>query len=89
MNRVQNLSVDEEQVLRGYLAQGVRTRKFLPSDGAITLLVHDRILAQSSRYGDLIEGFPYTLTDWAWRYLLEHPECVGISKQDLKRILRG
>ncbi|MBZ5514813.1 MAG: superinfection exclusion B family protein [Acidobacteriia bacterium] len=85
ISKLQNLSSDEREILGEFLAKGVRTLKFLPSEGVISPLVYDGILVQSSKVGNLVEGFAFTLTDWSWNYLLEHPECVGMSKQDLKK----
>jgi hypothetical protein len=87
--KLDNLSLDEKELLKELILEGCRTRKFLPGNGTVALLVHARVLSQTSVVGDLTEGFPFSLTDWAWNYLLKHPECVNVSKQDLDNLLRG
>ena len=89
VSKLKNLSLDEEDILRRFVLERRRTMKFLPGNGTVALLVHARVLVQTSTVGDLIEGFPFSLTDWAWDYLLKHPECVGIPKQDLGRTPRS
>lgn len=67
--RFNNLSVQEKQVLCGYLLNGVKTDYFPLEDGVIQGLVHSKILYRSSDMGSAIHGFAYNIQPWAQEFL--------------------
>lgn len=69
---MQELSPEEKEVLRSYLAHQTKTRTFGLSDGVVNDLVAKQILRRASTVGYL-RSFPYNLQPWAWRYLNENP----------------
>ncbi len=69
IKRLQNLSPDEEGIIRQFLHNRTSTVMFHPKEGAVNNLVGDGILYRAADVGDLIVGFAHSLTPWVKDYL--------------------
>ena len=72
IRRLHNLTEDEKQILRYYIAMNTRASSLKYDDGVVQGLVHNSIIYQSSSLGNIVEGFPYNITDLAWDHLHEN-----------------
>lgn len=73
IERLNSLTEDEKQILRYFLAADTRATMLRYDDGVVQGLVHRGIIYQSSSMGNLFQGFPYNISDWAWDYLQANP----------------
>jgi hypothetical protein len=46
-------------------------------DGVVQGLAHRGIIYQSSSMGNVFQGFPYNISDWAWDYLQVNPDVLN------------
>jgi len=67
--RLENLTEDEKQILRYYIAKNTRANTLRCDDGTVRGLEADFIIFRSSNMGNVIEGFAYNINDFAWDYL--------------------
>lgn len=70
------LTKDEKKALQAYIVKGTKTARWNIESGVIAGLVSHGILYPSSKYGTQVSGFAHNISEWAWAYLHEHPECV-------------
>lgn len=75
IERLHNLAPQEKEILRAYIAERTRTKKISVLNETATALTRAGILRQTSSIGTLY-GHPFTVADWAWGYLHEHPELL-------------
>jgi hypothetical protein len=79
--RLCNLTEDEKQILRYYLAKQTRSNVLRIDDGVVQGLAGAGIIHQSASLGNMIEGFAHNINDFAWCYLYEHIELLdGTTK---------
>lgn len=71
-----NLTEDEKQILRYYIAFNTRANVLRFTDGVVRGMEHRRIIYRSASVGNLVEGVAYNIGDVAWGYLMEFPEVL-------------
>jgi hypothetical protein len=76
IKRLQNLTEDEKQILRYFLAHNTRATMLRFDDGVVHGLAHAHIIYQSGSVGNVFEGFPYNITDLAWDYIHVNPAVL-------------
>jgi len=69
IERLNNLTEDEKQILRYYIGFNTRASMLRYDDGVVQGLAQRGIIYQSSSLGSIFQGFPYNISDWAWNYL--------------------
>ncbi len=73
--RLHNLTPDERDILRGYIADNTRTQNLRTDSGVVNGLVTERILYRSSQIGTLYR-IDHNINPLAWDYLKKHPELL-------------
>lgn len=76
IKRLHNLTEDEKQILRYYLANNTRANMLRFDDGVVQGLVDDGIIYRSASLGNLVEGFAHNINDFVWDYLHGHGELL-------------
>jgi hypothetical protein len=76
IERLQQLTEAEKQILRYYLAYQTRANMLRVENGVVQELVSEGIIYQSASVGSLLEGFAHNISDLAWDYLNVHPELL-------------
>jgi hypothetical protein len=76
LRRLHELTEDEKQILRYFLAKNTRANTLRLDDGVVQGLVRAGIIYRSAAIGNLLEGFAHNISDVAWDYLHEHPELL-------------
>ena len=76
------LTKEERKALQAYTQRGTRTARWNIDSGVIAGLVSRDVLWRSQKYGSQIGGFAFNISDWAWNYLAEHPECIDTPGDD-------
>ena len=76
LKRLHNLTEDEKQILRYYLANDTRGNTLRYDDGVVQGLVTAHIIYRSANMGNMLEGFPYNIANFAWDYLQKHPDLL-------------
>jgi Super-infection exclusion protein B len=74
--RLRRLTIEEKQILCGYILGGQRTQYFSVEDGVVAGLLYSGIIFQSSSVGHLRRGFSFNIQSWAWDYLQDHHELI-------------
>jgi Super-infection exclusion protein B len=74
--RLNNLTEDEKQILRYYLAENTRANTLRVEDGVVQGLKSSGVIYMSASMGNLVEGFAHNISDFAWDYLHKHPELL-------------
>ncbi len=74
--RLQNLSIQEKQILCGYILNGTKTQYFMLEDGVVQGLEHSHIIYRSSGMGSLLHGFSYNIQPWAHEYLVKNVHLI-------------
>ena len=77
--RLHQLTEDEKQILRFYIAKQTRANTLRIDDGVVQGLVADGILYRSATMGNLLEGFAHNISDIAWDYLNLFPHLLDGS----------
>jgi hypothetical protein len=80
--RARSLSMVEKQVMQSYIRNNTRTQRFNIDSGIISGLVAYGVLHLASKQGDAVSGFPFNITDWAYRYFGTHPELIATPGMD-------
>jgi hypothetical protein len=75
-DRLNDLTPEEKQILLGYILPNTRTQVLSYRDGVVSGLKHENIIYQSTTIGDILEGFPYNIQSWAWRYLRKNQNKI-------------
>lgn len=81
--RLHNLTVEERDVLRGYIGGNTRTQYFHLESGVVSGLELEHILFKSSNVGSLDSGWAYNIQPWAWEYLTKHRELL-FTREELE-----
>ena len=71
-----DLSVQEKQILCGYVLNGIKTQYFQVEDGVVQGLNHQQIIYRSSNVGHMIRGFAYNIETWAYEYLSKNKQLI-------------
>jgi len=74
--RLNNLTEDEKELLRGFIHNQTRTQYLSMSDGRVGQLQTEKILFRASNLGQYMDFFAYNIQPWAWDYLNKHPELL-------------
>jgi len=72
IKQLHQLTEDEKQILRYYIAENTRANTLRYDDGIVKGLEKNFIIYRSSNLGNMVEGFPYNISDIAWDYLHEN-----------------
>jgi hypothetical protein len=75
-HRAISLTTIEKRVIQSYIRNGTRTQRFNFGSGVISGLMACGFVKDEPRAGDPISGFPYNITDWAYRYFEMHPDLI-------------
>jgi len=75
-SRLAQLTEDEKQILRYYLANNTRANYLRVDDGTVQGLASAGIIYRSAKIGDIIDGFAYNIGDFAWDYLHTYPQLL-------------
>jgi hypothetical protein len=83
-----HLTITEQNKLRPFLVAGSRVDYASANDPIAMLLVKRQVLeivGEPQQVGsrDMPQQFHMQLADWAWDYLREHPEVLGLRKENL------
>jgi hypothetical protein len=73
IERLHDLTENEKQILRYYIANNTRANRLRIEDGVVQGLVSKGIIYQSAAMGNLLEGFDHNISEVAWDYLHSHP----------------
>jgi hypothetical protein len=74
--RLNHLTAEEKDILRGYIVNQTRTQVLDFASGVVKGLEHEGIIYQASPLGSLLDGFAYNIQPWAWDYLNDHKELL-------------
>lgn len=78
------LTPEEKTLLRGYLELQTKSRTLPLSSGVVAGLSDIGIISRATNYGRGHDpSFAHNIADWAWDYLHEHPELVGLTAAQL------
>ncbi len=75
-HRLNNLTEDEKQILRYYLAENTRANTLRVEDGVVQGLKSSGVIYMSASMGNLVEGFAHNISNHAWDYIHKHPELL-------------
>jgi hypothetical protein len=81
-----DLSATEKQLLKGYLEQRTKTQYFTLTNGVATGLESRKILYRAANMGDMISGFAFNIQPWAWSELIEHPELLNLTPEEVQAL---
>ena len=81
--RLHNLTPNEQEILRGYIEKNTRTQTLSITSGIVSGLEAAKIIycATGLSYAGGVE-FDYNIQPWAWQYLNQYPELIGIDKKE-------
>jgi superinfection exclusion protein B len=74
--RLKRLTIEEKQILCGYILAGQRTQYFAVQDGVVAELVYAGILFQPTAVGSQRRGFAFNIQSWAWDYLQDRRDLI-------------
>jgi hypothetical protein len=74
--RLAALTEDEKQILRYYFAKNTRANSLRVDDGVVQGLVAARIIYRSATIGDMVDGFAFNITDYAWEQIHKNPQFL-------------
>lgn len=69
IRKLHELTEDEKQILRYYVAKNTRANMLKVDDGVVQGLVADHIIYRSASMGNILEGFAHNITDFVWDYI--------------------
>ncbi len=70
------LTVEEKQILRGYIEGQTRTMHLHIQSGIVNGLVAEKIIYRASSIGATGFAFAYNIQPWAWKYLNKHRDLL-------------
>ncbi len=76
LKQLHNLTEEEKQILRFYVAKQSKTNVLRVDDGVVNGLTAGGIIHLAARQGNIIEGFAHNIDEFAWEYLNEHIELL-------------
>jgi hypothetical protein len=74
--RLNTLTEEEKQILRFYIAQQSKTNVLRLDDGIVQGLVSSGIIYRAASVGNMLEGFAYNISDFAWDSLNVYPHLL-------------
>jgi hypothetical protein len=77
IERLNNLTEEEKQILRFYFAKNTKTNVLRLDSGVVQGLAEMGIIYQSANMGDILDGFAHNISDFAWNYLNQHPHLLA------------
>jgi hypothetical protein len=77
--RLHNLSEDEKEVLRYYIANNVRTQTLDCAEGVAPALEQGWIIYRASNVSQGYTDFAYNIQQWALDYIRQHPEVLDAA----------
>ena len=78
--RLNCLTENEKQILRFYIGQQSKTNTLRIDDGIVQGLESAGIIYRATSLGNMLEGFAYNISDFAWDYLnMNHHLLEGIT----------
>jgi hypothetical protein len=69
IKNLESLTEDEKKILRFYITLQTKTNSLRYDDGVVRGLEAKFIIFRSSQIGNMIDGFAYNISDFAWDYL--------------------
>jgi len=84
--RLHTLTPGEQTILAQYLRRNTRTQDWKPHDGNVLELEMNGVLRRVSDWECERHGSPYNIQPWAWEYLREHSELVGLEWEGEKHV---
>lgn len=75
--RLNTLTEDEKQILRFYIANNTRANSLKIDDGVVQGLANAQIIYRSASMGDLLRGWAFNISDFAWEYLNKNPHLLN------------
>ena len=77
--RLHQLTSKEQDTLRPYIHERTRTRSLYPDDGVVAGLQHEHVIYPVVPF--VREGLrcDFNMQPWAYTYLTEHPDLVGLD----------
>lgn len=78
IQRLHQLSPEEQQILQPYLVERVVTRNLDFMNSVVSTLEHEGIITKAASIGHVLDGWSYRIQDWALAYLKLHPELLGL-----------
>jgi len=76
--RLHRLTAEEKQILRAYIERQTRSLNLDVMSGIVNGLEQETIIYRSSNLGHLMSGFAFNIQPWAWDYLNDHRDLVGL-----------
>ncbi|TVP14370.1 superinfection exclusion B family protein [Shewanella sp. KCT] len=76
IDKLNNLTEDEKQILRYYFSKGTRSNTLKVDDGVVQELVACRVIYRSAQLGNMLEGFSHNISDLAWDYIHLNPSIL-------------
>jgi hypothetical protein len=77
--RLHRLTIEEKQILRGYVEGQTRSMNLNVSSGIVNGLVGESIIYRASNLSNPMAGFmafSYNIQPWAWDYLNKHRDLL-------------
>lgn len=77
--RLHRLTIEEKQILRGYIEGQTRTRYLDVNSGVVNGLAGESIIYRASSLSNPNAGlmaFAYNIQPWAWAYLNDHRDLL-------------
>jgi hypothetical protein len=79
---LKNLGVEEKALLKTFLLQNKRTASLSIFDPPSASLIAKQILGYATGIFSAFNA-PILIQPYAWKYLREHPETVGLTKENI------
>ena len=80
VSAIKKLGSDEIKILRSYVEKNTKTGHIDLTNGAIASLINAEILYKASDYALHSGEVAVNITPWAWDYLNEHKQVIGIHE---------
>lgn len=74
--RLHDLTLSEKRVLLPFITEKARTQYVRVDDSVLPVLERDGILARVNSWATNGRQNPYRLEEWAWKYLMNHPQLL-------------
>jgi uncharacterized membrane protein len=77
--RLNILTTEEKNILREYIEGQTRTVNLSIQSGVVNGLEHDKIIYRSANVSSFFTNFAYNIQPWAWNYLNQHRDLLGLD----------
>jgi len=81
--RLNHLAEDEREIFRRMIIENRKTIILSMSKGVAGSLEAQQMIFRSSHLSRRNDEFPYTIQPVVWKYLQDHFECLGLTKETL------